>query len=161
MVAICCCKPSIPGDDIEVVFSPGLVEFNHINPDIINSIKQPEKIYKIESNDYSFLYDIFYFPQKETASKAKSPYIFVKFDSMTYIIGKNLVIETNKKAFSISESEAYRIKCIIHFYDYIDNAELQGMQEILKFGMPPNYKYCPSDPNLPLKPFVKIVLQRQ
>ena len=161
LIAICSCKPSISGDDIEVVFSPGLVEFNHINMEVINSIKQPYKVHKITSSDYSFLYDILSFPKIETTSKAIPPYIFLKFDSITYVIGNNRVIESPPQVFSMSESEAYRIKCIIHFYDFIENAELQGMKEIQQFGMPDNYKYCPSNPNLPPEPFVKIVLQKQ
>lgn len=161
LIAICSCKPNIPEDNIEVVFSPGQVEFNRINTEVINSIKQPPKIHEITSSDYSFLSDILSRSKEETTNKEKPPYIFVKLDSITYVIGDNRVIETNKNRFSISESEAYRIKCIIHFYDFIDITELQSMQEIQQFGMPDNYKYCPSDPCLPPEPFVKIVLQRQ
>jgi hypothetical protein len=161
MLAICSCKPSAPEDDIEVVFSPGLVEFNSMNTEIIHSIKKPDKIYKITSNDYSFLYGVLASPKPEITSKAEPPYIFIKLDSIQYTIGENRVMETDKKSFSISENEDYRIRCIIHFYDFIERADLQDMREIKQFGIPANYKYCHSDPHKPAKPFVKIILQRQ
>ncbi len=61
----------------------------------------------------------------------------------------------------ISERDNYRIKSIIHFYDFIDKEDLKNFQEIKRFGIPADYHYIPSDPNSPTKPFVKIVLQGQ
>ena len=58
LLAICSCKTRPHRENIEVVFSPGLVDMNKIDPDIINSIKKTDKVYTITSDDYTFLHDV-------------------------------------------------------------------------------------------------------
>lgn len=158
---VCCCKPNTDNEKIEAIFSPGIVEYNYINTNLIDSINIPVIIEKISLSDYSFLHSILSSLKKEMGNEATPPYIFIKFNSIQYKIGENRIVETEKNAFAISESEDYRIRCIIHFYDFIDKETLDYLQEIKQFGMPTDYQYKPSDPHKPTKPFVKIVLKRQ
>ena len=51
MLAIFNCKPKDQRKDIEIVFSPGLVEFNNMNTEVINSIKHPDETHRISSSD--------------------------------------------------------------------------------------------------------------
>ena len=161
ILTVCCCKTESPIDNVEVYFSPGLVEHEYIDPGTIDSIKKPDRIYVITSSDYSFLHGIISDSEIETKRNALPPYIFIKYNSILYIIGGNRVIESEKKAFMISERDDYRIKSIIHFYDFIDKEDLKNIQEIKRFGIPADYHFIPSDPHSPTKLFVKIVLQGQ
>ena len=161
ILTVCSCKTKPPRDNIEVYFSPGLVEYEYIDPGAIDSIKTPDRIYVITSSDYSFLHGIIFDYEIETQKKALPPYIFFKYNSILYIIGGNRVIESEKKTFMISERDDYRIKSIIHFYNFIDKEDLKNIQEIKRFGIPADYHFIPSNPHSPTKPFVKIVLRGQ
>ncbi|EFU31271.1 hypothetical protein [Segatella buccae] len=148
-------------EDTEVVFSPGLVEYNLLNTEIVDSIKKPDSTNEIPSSDYFFLSALFSDLKIEATNDAKPPFIFIKFNSIQYILGKNRVIETENKKFIISEFDDYKIKCIIHFYNFIDKESLELLPEIKRFGMPADYQFIPSVPHKPTRPFVKIVLQEQ
>lgn len=161
ILTICCCKTNHPKEDTKAVFSPGLVECNLLNMETVDSIKKPDCINKIPSSDYLFLSGLLSNPKMETTFDAQPPFIFIKFNSIRYILGKNRVIETENKKMIISEFDDYRIKCIIHFYDFIDQESLRLLPEIKRFGMPADYQFIPSVPHKPTRPFVKIVLQEQ
>ena len=161
VLAIFNCKPKDQRKDIEIVFSPGLVEFNNMNTEVINSIKHPDETHRINSSDYSFLQSVLSSPKKEIKKEAIPPLIWIKLDTITYAIGVNRVIKSNDKHYSISEKEMHRVKCIIHYYDFIDKANLLDMKEIKAFGMPNNYNYSPSDPHKPTKPLVKLILKEE
>lgn len=57
VLTIYSCRPSRHRENIEVVFYPGLVELNDTDSGIINSIVEPDKVYTITSDDYTFLHD--------------------------------------------------------------------------------------------------------
>ncbi len=63
-----------------------------------------------------------------------------------------------QETYSLSEEDTYRIKSIVHFYDYIDEDNLEELKEIKQFGIPHNYDYCPSNPQKPTKQFIKLML---
>ena len=63
LLAICSCKTRPHRENIEVVFSPGLVDMNKMDSDIINSIKKTDKVYTITSDDYTFLHDVLSSPE--------------------------------------------------------------------------------------------------
>ena len=162
ILTICCCKTnSSMEEDTEVVFSPGLVEYNLLNTEIVDSIKKPDSTNEIPSSDYFFLSALFSDLKIEATNDAKPPFIFIKFNSIQYILGKNRIIETGNKTFIISEFDDYRIKCIIHFYDFIDQESLRLLPEIKRFGMPGNYQFIPSDTHEPTKPFIKLILRKR
>ena len=161
IITVACCKTKSLRDEIEVYFSPGLVEHEYIDKEMLESVKTPERILEIPLSNYSFLDSIFSNPKFGTASEAVPPYIFVKYNSILYKIGGNRVIEAGDKTFMISENDDYRIKCLIHFYDFIDKDNLVSLQEIKQFGLPDNYKYNPSDPHKPTKPFIKLILKEK
>ena len=81
--------------------------------------------------------------------------------SSKYILGDNRVVECEgRRNFVLSEYEEYRIKCLVHFYDFIQEEHVAELNEIKKFGMPPNYKYKDFDLITFLKsPDIKIILQ--
>lgn len=160
-LTICCCKTNTPKEDTEAVFSPGLVEGDLLNMETVDSIKKPDSINKIPSSDYLFLSGLLSNPKMETTFDAQPPFIFIKFNSIRYILGKNRVIETENKKFIISEFDDYKIKCIIHFYNFIDKESLELLPEIKRFSMPADHQFIPSVPHKPNRPFVKIVLQEQ
>lgn len=159
MFVICSCGLNDNKKNIEVVFTPGLAELNLVDTIIIKSINHADKIYPISLSDYSLLIDILSCPNRETTKNVQSPCVLIMVGTVTYTLGENNVVQVNNKFYSISEREAYKIKCITHFYDFIEKADLYEMNEIKKFGMPDNYSYCPSDPNRPTKLFIKVMLE--
>lgn len=161
LLAICSCKTRQPRENIEVVFSPGLVDMNKIDPDIINSIKNPDKVYTITSDDYTFLQDVLSSSEEITPTKEETPRILMEIDDNICSIGVHNTFQSNGKTYYLSDKDAYRIKSIVHFYDYIDEVNLQDIKEIKQFGIPNNYEYCSSEPNKPTKSFVKIVLKEE
>ena len=68
---------------------------------------------------------------------------------------------TITKRIRCQRQDAYKIKLIVHYYDYIDSTDLKDLKEIKKFGTPNNYEYCPSDPQKPTKQLVKLVLKEK
>ena len=110
IINVSCCKTKSPRDEIEVYFSPGLVEHEYIDKEMLESVKTPERILEIPLSNYSFLDSIFSNPKLGTASEAVPPYIFVKYNSILYKIGGNRVIEAGDKTFMISENDDYRIR---------------------------------------------------
>lgn len=157
MLTIFSCKPNYR-KQIEVVFSPGLVELNHTNLNIITSIKKVDKTYNITSDDYTFLQATLSSLGEITQTKEESPCILIKVDNNIYSIGVHNTFQNNNKTYSLSEEDAYRIKSIVHFYDYIDEDNLEKLREIKQFGLPHNYDYCPSNPQKPTKQFIKLML---
>lgn len=162
MLTIYSCRSSRHRENIEVVFYPGLVEFNDTDSGIINSIVEPDKVYTITSDDYTFLHDSLPSLTTQKLGEAKSPCILlIKTDNSIYGIDANNALQNNNKAYSLSEKDAYRIKSIVHYYDYIDSTDLKDLKEIKKFGTPNNYEYCQSDPQKPTKQLVKQVLKEE
>lgn len=162
MLTIYSCRPNRHKENIDVVFYPGLVEFNDTDSGIINSIVEPDKVYTITSDDYTFLQDSLPSLTTQTLGEAKLPYILlIKTGNSIYGIDANNALQNNNKAYSLSEKDAYRIKSIVHYYDYIDSTDLKDLKEIKKFGIPNNYDYCQSDPQKPTKQLVKLVLKEE
>lgn len=162
MLTIYSCRPNRHKENIEVVFYPGLVEFNDTDSGIINSIVEPDKVYTITSDDYTFLQDSLPSLTTQTLGEVKLPYILlIKTGNSIYGIDANNALQNNNKAYSLSEKDAYRIKSIVHYYDYIDSTDLKDLKEIKKFGIPNNYDYCQSDPQKPTKQLVKLVLKEE
>ena len=160
MLTIYSCKPDRHRENIEVVFYPGLVEFNDTDSGIINFIVEPDKVYTITSDDYTFLHDSLPSLTTQKLGEAISPCILlIKTDNSIYGIDANNALQNNNKAYSLSEKDAYRTKSIVHYYDYIDSADLKCLKEIKRFGTPDNYDYCPSDSLKPTKQLVKLVLK--
>lgn len=162
VLTIYSCRPSRHRENIEVVFYPGLVEFNDTDSGIKNSIVEPDKVYTITSDDYTFLHDSLPSLTTQKLGEAISPCILlIKTDNSIYGIDANNALQNNNKAYSLSEKDAYKIKLIVHYYDYIDSTDLKDLKEIKKFGTPNNYEYCPSDPQKPTKQLVKLVLKEK
>ena len=158
MLTIFSCKPNSSRKEIEVVFSPGLVELNHTNLNIITSLKKVDKAYTITSDDFTFLQASLSSLEETTQTKEESPCILIKVNNNIYSIGVHNTFQNNNKTYSLSEEDAYRIKSIVHFYDYIDEDNLEELKEIKQFGIPHNYDYCPSNPQKPTKQFIKLML---
>ena len=102
-----------------------------------------------------------------TAKHGINPPMYIKIDSTKYILGDNRVVECEgRRNFVLSEYEEYRIKCLVHFYDFIQEDDVTALNEVKKFGMPPNYKYKEIDfikflnsPGILKSLEIKIILQ--
>ena len=117
VLTIYSCRPSRHRENIEVVFYPGLVEFNDTDSGIINSIVEPDKVYTITSDDYTFLHDSLPSLTTQKLGEAISPCILlIKTDNSIYGIDANNALQNNNKAYSLSEKDAYKIKLIVHYY---------------------------------------------
>ena len=134
---------------------------NKIDSDIINSIKKTDKVYTITSDDYTFLHDVLSSPETILPTREETPRILIKVDDYICSISVHNTFQSNNKTYFLSDKDAYRIKSIVHFYDFIDEVNLQDIKEIKQFGIPNNYEYCSSEPNKPTKSFVKIVLKEE
>ena len=71
--------------------------------------------------------------QPQNLAEAISPCILlIKTDNSIYGIDANNALQNNNKAYSLSEKDAYKIKLIVHYYDYIDSTDLKDLKEIKK-----------------------------
>ena len=102
VLTIYSCRPSRHRENIEVVFYPGLVEFNDTDSGIINSIVEPDKVYTITSDDYTFLHDSLPSLTTPKLGEAISPCILlIKTDNSIYGIDANNALQNNNKAYSL------------------------------------------------------------
>ena len=169
VVAVCSCQPAKPKKTINVVFMPGICEYSTCVIDYdyylnkVDSMKRQCYVHNISPSDYSFIVNTLNNKQKAetTAKLGINPPMYIKIDSTKYILGDNRVVECEgRRNFVLSEYEEYRIKCLVHFYDFIQEEHVAELNEIKKFGMPPNYKYKEIDFITFLKsPDIKIILQ--
>ena len=124
VLTIYSCRPSRHRENIEVVFYPGLVEFNDTDSGIINSIVEPDKVSTITSDDYTFLNDSLPSLTTQQLGEAISPCILlIKTDNRIYGIDANNALQNNNKAYSLSEKDAYKIKIIVHYNEKIDSTD--------------------------------------
>ena len=127
----------------------------------IELLKPTDKVYTITSDDYTFLHDVLSSPETILPTREETPRILIKVDDYICSISVHNTFQSNNKTYFLSDKDAYRIKSIVHFYDFIDEVNLQDIKEIKQFGIPNNYEYCSSEPNKPTKSFVKIVLKEE
>ncbi len=121
-------------------------------------VTKVDKAYTITSDDFTFLQASLSSLGETTQTKEESPCILIKVNNNIYSIGVHNTFQNNNKTYSLSEEDTYRIKSIVHFYDYIDEDNLEELKEIKQFGIPHNYDYCPSNPQKPTKQFIKLML---
>ena len=175
VVAVCSCQPAKPKKTINVVFGPGICEYSTCEIDYdyylnkVDSMKMQCYVHNISPSDYSFIVNTLNNKQKAvaTAKHGINPPMYIKIDSTKYILGDNRVVECEgRRNFVLSEYEEYRIKCLVHFYDFIQEEHVAELNEIKKFGMPPNYKYKEIDfikflnsPGILKSLEIKIILQ--
>ena len=154
VVAACSCQPAKPKKTINVVFGPGIWEYSTCVIDYdyylnkVDSMKMRCYVHNISPSDYSFIVNTLNNKQKAvaTAKHGTNPPMYIKIDSTKYILGDNRVVECEgRRNFVLSEYEEYRIKCLVHFYDFLQEEDVTALNEVKKFGMPPNYKYTEID----------------
>ena len=44
--------------------------------------------------------------------------VFVKLDTIEYVLGANGVVKNGRKSFGISDLDMYQVKSILHYYDF-------------------------------------------
>ena len=152
--AVCSCQPAKPKKTINVVFGPGIWEYSTCVIDYdyylnkVDSMKRQCYVHNISPSDYSFIVNTLNNKQKAetTAKLGINPPMYIKIDSTKYILGDNRVVECEgRRNFVLSEYEEYRIKCLVHFYDFLQEEDVTALNEVKKFGMPPNYKHTEID----------------
>ncbi len=157
LLAFCGCHSSLKGR-VGAAFSPGYTDGCLLNTRIYDSIKEVDSIYKVTSSDLAFLSNCLTKYRRDTKQRVTSPYMFIKMDSVLYILGHNRIVLTKHRTFSISQNEEYRIKCIFHYYDYQDDDFLLDLEEIRRFGVPASRHFKAINPMSPAKAFVKVIL---
>lgn len=117
--------------------------------------------YKIMAGEYNYLLGVVNKHKGEIIKQIKPPTIFIKIGTIQYVVGGNRVVKVGRKKILISEREEYRIKSIIHYYDFMCHEDVKSCPEIRKYGIPSNYqcvihgKHCiPRDRKIPLKVLV-------
>lgn len=164
-----------PKKTIEAYFFPGDSDDSPIVTPSDTFKTDTAVIYKTTASEYGFLLDVAKKHKAEFTRDMRPPGFFIKMDSTQYIIGDNRVVKSGRKYFVISELEEYRIKAIIHYYDFMCEEDVAFCSEVRKYGVPTNYhcvvhgKHCiPRDRKMPLKvlvpprpPLKKIILQVQ
>ncbi len=158
---------------VEVYFFSGDSEDSPI-VDSSNTFKTDSAMtYKAIVSEYIFLLDVVSMHKEEINKEIKPPTNFIKIGSVQYTIGNNRVVKVGGKHFMISEREEYRIKSIVHYYDFMCLEDVVSCPEVIKYGIPTNYRcvvhggHClPRDRKEPLKvlapprpPLKKIILQ--
>ena len=130
-------------------------------------------IHEITIDEYNFLLEVANKHKTETMENMRPPGIYIKMDSIQYMLGDNRVVKVGRKKFLISERDEYRIKSIIHYYDFMCHESVTSCSEVRRYGIPANYRCVihgenciPRDRKLPLKvlvyprpPLKKIILR--
>ena len=166
--SVCCCSSDTSKKTMKIVFTPGYVEYcdSDIDTDYyfnkVDSVNMLCYKYKISSEAFSYLQDVFKNHKTKTLISPVNPPIYVQIGSTKYIIGDNRVIETKGEKFVISEKDEYKIKCLIHFYDFKYEDDVASFPEVKKYGMPTNYWYTTNTrfSRLPVSD-VKIIIEEK
>ena len=119
----------------------------------------PDAVYKATQEEFSSTIDILEKSKKCTMKKLVPPFVYIKTSSSMFVLGRNCVLETTGKNYEISEIESYKIKCFVHYYDFVSEEDLDYFPEIRKFGKPADYRHVHRDSHLPPKLYVKVIIQ--
>ena len=91
LLAFCGCHSSLKGR-VGAAFSPGYTDGCLLNTRIYDSIKEVDSIYKVTSSDLAFLSNCLTKYRRDTKQRVTSPYMFIKMDSVLYILGHNRIV---------------------------------------------------------------------
>lgn len=144
---------------VEVIFHPGFVEdCSHVDfPKNICAELGVE--FEITPSEYASLFNILAGNREKTKPLILPPCIFVTFDTVhQYVLGNNRVVKAKDNFYVISEEEEYRVKSIVHYYDFFYEEDLASFPEVRKYGIPANYHHVLRNRNTPPKSFAKIIL---
>lgn len=155
------------GKTIEAVFHPGIVE-DCSCVDFPKSFgTKPGVNFDITSKDYLYFTGLFSNDKMTNATdisgnqimaKEVKPLLFIKLDTLEYVLGANGVVKNGRKSFRISDLDMYHVKTILHYYDFFAEEDLDVFPEVRKYGIPANYQHVLSNIKMPPKPFAKVIL---
>ncbi len=166
----CTNSSSDQGTMIEAVFHPGFVEdCSHLDFPLISNDQNMVLNFKITASEYTYIADILRNKRIvsakvlcdykiRTKKNIKTPCVFIKLDADKYVLGNNGVVkDTKEESFVVSDLDIYRIKSILHYYDFFYEEDLDAFPEVRKYGIPANYQHI-FNRKMPPAPFVKVVL---
>lgn len=85
--------------------------------------------------------------------------IYLKMDSIDVCIGNNnCASNIDNASVGIDLKTIYMIKCKSGYYNYFSKEQLLYDESIIKYGIPKDYKYQRSAPNVKRKECVKIIM---
>lgn len=167
LLMMSCCSSNTDDRTVEAVFIPGVVDFSSsvIDTDYyyhkVDSIKNMAYYkYTISENAFHYLTETLDKQVPIVKTHGINPPIYLKIGQKKYILGNNRVLETGDRRVRISEYEDYKIKCLIHFYDFMYEDDVSSLPEVRKFGMPVNYWFSGDTRHLYTNvPEIKIIIK--
>ena len=174
LIAVCGCtsNSSHHGKTIEAVFHPGIMEDCSCVDFPKNFGTIPGITFEITSKDYNYITGVLCNNKMTTATdisdykivtkEVKPLCVFVKLDTIEYVLGANGVVKNGRKSFCISDLDMYHVKSILHYYDFFPEEDLDAFPEVRKYGIPANYHHhVLRKENAPPARFVRVTLKEK
>lgn len=176
LIAVCGCtsNSSHHGKTIEAVFHPAFVEdCSHLDFPIDYNNRFTALNFRITPSEYSYMADILRYKKIvsaktlcgnkiKTIDNVKPPCVFIKLDTGKYVLGNNGIVKDSLNVFAISDLDVYRIKTILHYYNFFYEEDLWDFPEVRKYGIPANYHHqVLRKKNAPPPYFVRVMLKEK
>ena len=98
---------------------------------------------------------------KIVTKEVKPLCVFVKLDTIEYVLGANGVVKNGRKSFCISDLDMYQVKSILHYYDFFPEEDLDAFPEVTKYGIPANHHHVLYNSKMPPARFARVVLREK
>lgn len=114
---------------------------------------------RISHNDFSLIRDSLKNLKVRKDESQCDSRIYIKMDSISVCIGDiYCACNLDGRAVDINLKTIYLIKCKSGYYNYFSKEQLLDDKCIKKFGIPKDYKYQRTAPNIKRKECVKVIM---
>ena len=151
-------------DEIMIVYLTGSVEtVSRIDCKSMANNNYYKKIIadtiRISHNDFSLIRDFLKSQKIRNDESSCDSRMYIKLDSFSVCIGDiYCACNLDGRVVDINLKTIYLIKCKSGYYNYFSKEQLLDDKSIIKFGIPKDYKYHRSAPNVRRKDCVKIIM---
>ena len=114
---------------------------------------------RISHNDFSLIRDFLRNQKIRKDESSCDSRMYIKLDSFSVCIGDiNCACNLDDHLLYINLKTIYLIKYKSGYYNYFSKEQLLDDKSIIKFGIPKDYKYQRSVPNIKRKECVKVIM---
>ena len=162
---ISCRQNSSTTEHFDILFIPGFKEtYIQVNcqtliDDWATHTSRPDTNI-IDHNSFELIKRFMTKNHQNDTSKACNSRLLIRLDSISLCIGTDTCV-SNLKGHIINRDMRvlYLIKCISGYYNYIQVEDLKNLPEIKIFGIPKNYRFNRTPPNVPKNDIIRVVLK--
>jgi hypothetical protein len=114
---------------------------------------------RISHNDFYLIRDFLRNQKIRKDDSSCDSRMYIKMDSISVCIGDiYCACNLDGRALDVSLQTIHLIKCKSGYYNYFSKDQLLYDESIIKYGIPKDYKYQRTAPNVKRKDFVKIIM---